>query len=112
MEHEKVLERLEEIVYDELEKLVKKSELNPAEIKAATDAMCLLEKITKVQNEGSFDGYSERRSSVTGRYMSNGYSRHSINDRIAANLERMMDDAGGEYERNVLAGWISRVKSE
>lgn len=110
MEHEKVLERLEEVVYDELEKLVKKSELNPAEIKAATDAACLLEKIQKIQNGGD-SGYSERRSSRTGRYMSNGYSRHSINDRIVSNLEKMMDESGSEYERGVISGWIDKIES-
>lgn len=111
MEREKIFERLTEIVESELEKLVKKSELNAAEIKAATDAVCLLEKIEKLQNEGNYD-HSERRSARTGRYMSNGYSRHSIHDRIVDKLERMMDDAGSDYERNVLAGWIAKVESE
>lgn len=113
MELEKIMERLEETVGNELEKLVKKAELNPAEIKAATDAVCLLEKIKKLQNETEFSGeYSERRNSRTGRYMSNGYSRHSINDRIVDKLEKMMDEAGSDYERNVLAGWIARVESK
>lgn len=123
MELEKVLEKLEENITEELEKLVKKPELNPAEIKAATDAMCLLEKIQKVQN-GMDEDYSEAyerngsyrrgRSMRTGRYVSNspGYSRHSIHDRIVDNLEKMMDSAGSEYERNVLAGWIAKVESE
>lgn len=124
MELEKVLEKLEENITEELEKLVKKPELNPAEIKAATDAMCLLEKIQKVQNGMDEDEYSESydrhgsyrrgRSMRTGRYVSNspGYSRHSIHDRIVDNLEKMMDSAGSEYERNVLAGWIAKVESE
>ena len=123
MELEKVLEKLEESVTEELEKLVKKAELNPAEIKSATDAVCLLEKIQKVRN-GTDDFYSESydrngsyargRSMRTGRYVSNspGYSRHSIHDRIVDNLEKMMDSAGSEYERNVLAGWIAKVESE
>lgn len=123
MELEKVLERLEETVTSELEKLVKKPELNPAEIKAATDALCLMEKIQKVQNgmdgeysESYHDGGSYRRgrSMRTGRYVSNsnGYSRHSIHDRIVDNLEKMMDSASSEYERNVISGWIAKVESE
>lgn len=123
MELEKVLEKLEESVTEELEKLVKKPELNPAEIKAATDALCLLEKIQKVQN-GMDESYSESydrdgsyargRGMRTGHYVSNsnGYSRHSIRDRIVDNLEKMMDGAGSDYERNVLAGWIAKVESE
>lgn len=123
MELEKVLDRLEETVTTELEKLAKKPELNPADLKAATDALCFIEKIQKVQN-GMDDEYSESydrhgsyrrgRSTTTGRYVSNsnGYSRHSIHDRIVDKLERMMDDAGSDYERNVIAGWIAKVESE
>lgn len=128
MELEKVLENLEESVSSELEKLIKKGELNPAEIKSATDAMCLLEKIKKY-NEGfedeEDDEYSERSgpssyrrgSYARGRsrrytHYEHGASRHSINDRIVDKLERMMDDAGSEYERSVLSGWIARVESE
>lgn len=44
MELGKVLEKLEESVTEELEKLVKKPELNPAEIKAATDGSMLVGK--------------------------------------------------------------------
>lgn len=126
MELDKVLERLEETVTSELEKLNKKPELNPAEIKAATDALCLMEKIQKVQNGmmDDDDEYSESyhrggsyrrgRSMRTGRFVSNsnGYSRHSINDRIVDKLERMMDSASSDYERDVISGWIAKVESE
>jgi len=125
MEHEKVLERLEEVVYDELEKLAKKAELNPAEIKAATDAACFLEKIKMLRDEGYDDDASESyshggsyrrgRSPRTGRYvsmsMNDGVSRHSINDRIVDKLERMMDESGSEYERSVISGWIDKIGS-
>ena len=123
MELEKVLDRLEETVTTELEKLAKKPELNPADLKAATDALCFIEKIQKVQN-GMDDEYSESydrhgsyrrgRSMRTGRYVSNsdGYSRHSIHDRIVDKLEQMMDDAKSKYERNVLSGWIAKVESK
>lgn len=131
MELEKVLERLEESVSTELEKLAKKPELNPAEIKAACDACCLIEKIRKIQNGGMDDeeygvlerspdpykmngSYARSRSMRTGRYVSNsnGYSRHSIRDRIVDNLEKMMDSASSDYERNVISGWIAKVESE
>lgn len=131
MELERVLETLEESVSSELEKLAKKGELNATEIKNATDAVCLLEKIKKLNNDGDEDDeeYSERsgRSSYNrgsyarGRsrryatrydHYEHGESRHSINDRIVDKLERMMDDAGSEYERGILAGWISKVAAE
>lgn len=123
MELEKVLENLEDSVSSELEKLAKKGELNPAEIKNATDALCLLAKIKMVEDgDYSDEEYSETDHSYRGSYArgrsyrnrrySNGSSRHSINDRIVDQLERMMDSAGSEYERNVLSGWIAKVEAE
>ncbi len=131
MELEKVLENLEESISSELEKLVKKGDLNPAEIKSASDAVCLLKEIRELNEESGEESgeYSERggRSSyrrgsyAMGRgrryatrydHYEHGESRHSINDRIVDKLERMMDDASSEYERGVLAGWISKVASE
>ncbi len=119
-ELEKVLEDLEDLVCAELKKISKKPELTPTELKNATDAMCLLIKMDELQNGGelgdefseSRGSYSRSRSPRTGRYMSNnrGYSGHSIEDRIVDNLEHMMDDAGSEYERNVLHKWISKVR--
>lgn len=123
MELEKVLENLEDSVSSELEKLAKKGELNPAEIKNATDALCLLAKIKMVEDgDYSDEEYSETDHAYRGSYArgrsyrnrrySNGSSRHSINDRIVDQLERMMDSAGSEYERNVLSGWIAKVEAE
>ncbi len=123
MEREKILEKIEDTIFEELEKLAKKAELNPAEIKAATDAVCLLEKMKKLQNEEDEEGYSEGyshrgsyrrgRSPRNGRYvsMSDGVSRHSINDRIVDKLEHMMDESGSEYERSVISGWIEKIGS-
>ena len=119
MELERALEDLERMVGSELEKLAKKPELNPAEIKNATDAVCLLEKIQKVKAMSEEeDEYSERMSErgrgmrYSRASMRRGYSRHSINDRIVDKLERMMDDASSDYERSVLSGWIAKVESE
>lgn len=117
-ELEKVLEDLEDLVCAELKKIAKKPELTPTELKNATDAMCLLIKMKELQNGGEFEdefseshgSYSRSRSPRTGRYMSNGYSGHSIEDRIVDNLEHMMDEAGSDYERSVIHKWISKVR--
>lgn len=132
MEIEKVLENLEDSISTELEKMVKKGDLTPTEVQNATDAVCLLEKIRKFNGEldDEEDEYSERSGSsasyrrgsyARGRgsryanryeHYERGESRHSINDRIIDRLERMMDDAGSEYERGILAGWIAKVAAE
>lgn len=123
MEMNKVLDELEDLVISELSKIVKKADLTPVELKNATDALCLLEKIQKV-TEGD-DGYSEDsrgsyrrgRSMRTGRYVSmdpyrHGYSRHSIEDRLVDKLEHMMNEVDGEYEHEVIQHWIDRIKAD
>lgn len=52
------------------------------------------------------------RSPVTGRYVSrdSGYSGHSINDRMIDNLEKMMDQASSEYERQQIENEIRRIR--
>lgn len=120
----KQLEKLEEKVTKELEKINVKPDMSPTDLKAATDALCLVEKIVKIQNgedeysegvHGSYRGsYGRMRSPRTGRYMSmdRGYSGHSIHDRMVDRLEQMMDEAGSEYERDVIASWIHKIESE
>ena len=41
-----------------------------------------------------------------------GYSGHSINDRMIDNLERMMDEAGTEHERQSIMNAIHRISAE
>ena len=120
MEYEKINEKVEEKIFEDIEKILKKPELTPTDYTALTNAYCLLEKLQNVEID---DGYSESyshgrsyrrgRSPRTGRYvsMSDGVSRHSINDRIVDKLERMMDDSGSEYERSVISGWIDKIGS-
>lgn len=50
-------------------------------------------------------GYSEVRRNSMGRY-----SGHSVKDRMIDRLERMMDEAGSEYERKEIMEEISRLR--
>ena len=52
------------------------------------------------------EGYSSRRF-----YDSNGYSGHSIKDRMIAQLEKMYDEAQTEHERKTVNDWIRRLDS-
>ena len=47
-------------------------------------------------------------NSMNGSY--NGYSGHSIKDRAIASLENMMNEAGSDYERQVLSGMINDLR--
>lgn len=123
MKLDKTLEELEDLVIVELNKIIKKGDLTAVELKNATDAVCLLEKIANIQNGGENPNYSERtvsmhyggyRNPMTGRYTNSynrGYSGHSIQDRMVDKLEHMMDEANSEYERNTIAEWIERLKA-
>ena len=120
MDMEKVLENLEETIIREIDKVAHKADLTPVEIKNVSDAVCLLDAIKKIKDDDEYGerdgGHSERsagiRMSRYNRSYNRGYSRHSINDRIVDKLERMMDEAGSEYERDVILNWIDKVKSE
>lgn len=127
-----VLEDLKGSVTRELRVLNKKDTLSPTEIKAATDAVCLLLKIKMIEEGGTeydpdsnsftswngeyYEDYSNRgRSPVTGRYISRTggrYSSHSINDRMIAKLEDMYDEAKTDHEREEIRREIERLRNK
>lgn len=75
----------------------------------------------------SGNSYRRGRSATTGRYVSrdsaphiegyssrrfyDGYSGHSIKDRMIAQLEKMYDEAQTEHERQTVNDWIRRLDS-
>ena len=99
----------------------------------------LIEAKVKFQNGGGMDEYSlrnmphmsymnssehpyggdysmnQRRSPVTGKYMSSSYDRdysgHSFKDRMVAQLEPLMDSAGSDYEKNLLLEEIRSIRN-
>lgn len=126
------LMRLYDLLDREVQKIVDKNDISPAELERIDKAVCLMKKIEEMQ--GMDDGYSETgyydstyhgrsmtrgRSPVTGRYISreghsmrmNGHSGHSIKDRAVARLEEMMDEAGSEYEREELSSMIRKIEA-
>ena len=75
----------------------------------------------------SGNSYRRGRSATTGRYVSrdsaphaegysshrfyDGYSGHSIKDRMVAQLEKMYDEAQTEHEKQTVNDWIRRLDS-
>lgn len=131
------LDEMDRCAIRELKTLTQKSTLSATEIKAATDAVCLLLKTQMYRNGGSemdmdgnsfrmwpgvhsmnsmnMDGWSNARgrSPVTGRYISrdSGYSSHSINDKMIAKLEMAYDDAASQYEREEIRKEIEHLRN-
>lgn len=126
---------LNDMVDEELKKIIKKGDLTPTELEVAMKAVCLMEKIQNLESPDYSEGYSEGypmrgyydeptvshgsymrgRSPVTGRYVSRGmgnYSGHSIKDRMIARLEGMYDEAQSDHERQVVDSWIKKIESE
>lgn len=67
----------------------------------------------------SYDGnsYARGRSPITGRYVSrdnydSGRSGHSVNDRMIAALEQMVDQASNDYERQQILRQIEKMRNE
>lgn len=132
---------LEKDLKEELAKVVSAGTVSPTEVKTITDAVCLMLKLKEYEEwdeRKDYDGgYSSRRgrSATTGRYMSrdsepsrnyyddhgrryydgsyrgDGYSGHSIKDRMVDNLEKMYDEAKTEHERATIDEWIGRIES-
>lgn len=135
MKDYKTLDELNELIEKELKTMVQKGSLTPNELESAEKAVCLMEKIIRLR-EGFYDegyssgyrmprmtyddgSYARGRSPVTGRYVSRdgyydsynrGYSGHSIEDRAVDSLERMMDTASSEYEREQLRKFIHQIR--
>ena len=123
------LNKFAEVAKKEVEKIVKKGDLTPQEVESIYKLTCITEKLMCMSDEGEGDesygmsgryyddGYSAARgrSPVTGRYISrgmgsNGYSGHSIEDRMIAALEDQMDAAKNEYERKMIQEEIQRIR--
>lgn len=113
-----VLNSLEGSVVRELGILNQKSSLSPAEIKNATDAMCLMMKIQKYKDgvwDDEMDGESHMRgrSPVTGRYVSRdmGHSTTSAHEKMIEKLEHAYNEAQNQHERDEIRREIDRLKS-
>lgn len=133
------LEKTQDLLTREIRKINEKNDLTPAELNNLKEAVCVMEKIIKLDSmiedemgmdDGDYDEYSERRGhsyargrdARTGRYVSRermphmnrsmrGMSRHSLNDRMIANLESMMDEAGSDFERQKIGEWIDKIRT-
>lgn len=129
------LKKLKETTVKDLKKLNEKSTLTPADYDAALKAVELVNKIPQTcamlewddEEEKSADvsGYRGR-SMHTGRYVSMGVdyphsrsygypnryrtSGHSIEDRMIACLEGMMDEAASDYERSRIMDVIHTIR--
>ena len=132
MDSKDTLNRLYELLDDEIQKIVSKNDITPVELERAEKAICIMHKIEEML--GMDSGYSETsyydspfynmsgrrgRSPMTGRFVSrdgrsmrsNGNSGHSIKDRAISRIEQMMDEAGSDYEREELSSIIRGIES-
>jgi hypothetical protein len=131
---------LKSTLEDALRSIAEKKNISPMDIETATKALCALEQIKVMEGNdgysersyrrmrshdgsyGSHDGSYEggmnscdryfnpsRDSSRDGSY-DEGYSGHSIKDRMVAKLESMYDQAKSEHERQIVDEWIKRLE--
>ena len=127
-----------ELVKTEVEKIAQKGDLTPGELESLYKAACFAKELeclksgdaetnywpdgmsgrrydVHMNTYGEPYGYSEARgrSPVTGRYISrgmDGYSGHSIEDRMIAALEQQMDNAKSEYEKQQILEEIKHIR--
>lgn len=129
-----------EIAENEFKKLVKKGDLSAAEMESAKNVLSAIVKATDICDRREMDEeYAQRghsygddpyrrweilsygnrhmmpRYSMTDRgydesYRGRDYSRHSIKDRAVDKLERLMDEAGSDYERQKIKEMIHHIE--
>lgn len=133
MLNRELLEKGERALEKDLDKLLSKPELSAADWDAIKKAMCIANMMRSYANGEAYDDngvsygmhYSREwddnysgmrgRSPVTGRYVSRGYSNegysgHSIEDRMIMALEQQMDAAKTDYERQMVEKEIQRLR--
>ena len=128
---------LKSTLEDALRSIAEKKNISPMDIETATKALCALEQIKVMEGSGysersyrrmrSHDGSYDHEGSYGGmnsrdRYFNpshdnsrdgsydDGYSGHSIKDRMVAKLESMYDQAKSEHERQIVDEWIRRLE--
>ncbi len=126
---------LKSTLEDALRSIAEKKNISPMDIETATKALCALEQIKTMESGGgSSESSYRRRRSHDGSYRSyeggsndsmsrdgsyrrsydgsydEGYSGHSIKDRMVAKLEDMYDQAKSEHERQIVDEWIKRLE--
>ena len=137
MSTSKMLEKINDAIEEAIRPILSKgAAMTAAELDVLTKAVCALEKVKQIEDSENYGGYSYNdesnsyrrgRSATTGRYVSrdaaphfdggtsrrfydgNGYSGHSIKDRMIAQLEKMYDEAQSEHERQTVSDWIRRL---
>lgn len=137
MSTSKMLEKIHDAIEEAIRPILGKgAAMTAAELDVLTKAVCTLEKVKQIEDSENYGGYSYNdegnsyrrgRSATTGRYVSrdaaphfdggtsrrfydgNGYSGHSIKDRMIAQLEKMYDEAQSEHERQTVSDWIRRL---
>lgn len=139
----KVLDSTEDMVLEEIRKVVRKGEIHPNEWDNLKNAMCILTDICKIHHYDSQDemtysygeyasgnypatnayennlhgrvmsSYERGRLPITSRYIGrgDGYSGHSINDRMIDKLERMYDEASTQHEKDTITMWINQIRT-
>lgn len=128
----KMLEKINDALEDAIKPIIAKgASMNANELDVLTKSICAIEKIKQIENADYGYSYERGRSAVTGRYISrdamphfeggtsrrfydgdihgNGYSGHSIKDRMIAQLEKMYDEAQTDHERKIVNDWIRRI---
>lgn len=134
---DKMYTELQDMAKTHLKQLLKKGDLSAAEMEAAKNALSVIIKAEDACDCEEMKDYSERGYAMSDdpyrrweirsynsrrsmpRFSMNDrdygsyrdYSRHSIKDRAVNVLERLMDEAGSDYERQKVRDFVRYVES-
>ena len=108
------LEKIREAVAEAIKPILKKSDMTPADLEILSKAVCIMETIKRWQWHYDDENFYGHGGGYSRRYydgnIHNGYSGHSIHDRMVAQLEHMMDETQSDYERQQIREFIKKAR--
>lgn len=100
MDIERNLESLEQLLNEQIGKVVKKEDISPTELESMTKAVCLLEKIKNYSEDLEFEDDEEGYSQARGRYSRRNYnSRYNRRPMYEGGDPYMMSRRSHNYDR-------------
>ena len=106
LQHAKIT--IEDVIKD----ITSKNNISPAQLEHLANALCIVEKLNSIElQDNGYSANSYKRNNSRRYNDSNGYSGHSIKDRMISNLEKMFDETHSEHEQQLIQEWIDRLAS-
>ena len=106
------LQKAKDTIEDVIKDITSKNDISSAQLEHLSKAVCIVEKLNSIELQDNYYSANSYKHNNSRRYNDfNGYSGHSIKDRMISNLEKMFDETHSEHEQQLIQEWIDRLAS-